>query len=208
MPEQPIASWPDNDDRSVVAEMLADPHSRHWKECDSYVAKLIRRIQDPFLSHLEEDVKQEAMAAIHRNLLGFRFGCKLTTWLYDIARSKVIDVKRKHKQHPLQESYLKESPGDSSEEESQIYKANPSSSPDEITITGELLEEVNAAIQEYTQLHRNPVRNMQILQMVLYEDQTCEEVARILGLKPALVSYVARDARKFLKEKFPDRPWH
>lgn len=208
MPDQPITFWPDNDDRSVVAEMLADPHSHQWKECDSYVAKLIRRIQDPFLSHLEEDVKQEAMAAVHRNLPGFRFDCKLTTWLYNIARSKVIDLQRKHKQPLLQESFLKESPAESSEEEIQVFKANPSSSPDEITITGELLEEVKAAIQKYTQLHRNPLRNMQILRMVLYEDQTCEEVAWILGLKPALVSYVVRDARKFLKEKFPDRPWH
>lgn len=206
MHDQPITPWPGNDDRSVVAAMLADLDSPHWAECDRYIAKLIHRLQHPLHSHMEEDVKQEAMAAVHRNLPGFRFESRLTTWLYDIARSKVIDLQRKSKQSFSHETFLNEPPDDPMEEESQVFKAHASSSPDEMTLTGELLEEVEAAVKEYTQLHRNPERNTRILRMVLYEDYTCEEVAKKLGMKAALVSHVVRDARKFLRVKFP--AWH
>ncbi len=67
---------------------------------------------------------------------------------------------------------------------------------------------MEAAIQEFIEQHRNRGRNKHILDMVLYKEHSCEETAEILGLKAPLVSYVVREARKFLKERFPHRSSH
>jgi RNA polymerase sigma factor (sigma-70 family) len=152
-------------------------------------------------------MQQETMMSVHRKLAEFRFDSRLTTWLFVIIRNKFNDTQRKINQITKLELPPKDSPDDSEDEEN-IFRTDVSSSPLEVLLILEELDEVKVAIEEFIGQHRNQERNRRIITMVLFENRTCEDTAKILGINAPVVSYVVRDVRKALREKFPDRTWH
>jgi DNA-directed RNA polymerase specialized sigma24 family protein len=50
-------------------------------------------------------------------------------------------------------------------------------------------------------LHANPIRNGQILDMVLFEDRSLEEVAKAVGCSAPVVGYVVRSAQRYVRER-------
>lgn len=202
MPESPHIQWPGYDDRSVVTEMLANGLSPHWEKCENYVLRYIQRKFPSLQAHLQNEAKQETMVAIHLSLAEFRFESRLTTWVVTIARHKVIDIQRKLK---IDDQWMISSKDDpeNSETEENIFRIDVSSSPVENLLIIEELEEIRAALHEFIEQHKHQARNTLIIRLVMYEERSCEETARILQLKAPLVSYVVREARKFLAKRFP-----
>ncbi|SRR5579871_3492309 len=213
----PKYRWPGDDDRSVIAEMLADLHSPHWEECDNYVTRYLQhftKIKFPsFPESLKLEAKQDTMESIHRGLAKFRFESKLTTWAVTIARNKVIDIQRKLHLASQWEATPKGDPNDLDYEDDvskdiSRLEASTSSLLEDALLIEEMLNDVERALEEYIKQHKHQARNKRILFLVMIEEHSCEETARILGLNAPVVRHVVREARKFLKEKFPDRPWH
>lgn len=211
----PKYRWPGDDDRPVITEMLADLHSPHWEECNSFVEKYIFGKFPSLPEHLQHEAVQNTMLSVHRGLSDFRFDSKLTTWLIPIAHNRAIDLYRKFKLEAQSEIPQKADTNEPDGEED-IFRTDVSSSPVEVLLIIEELEEVRAALQEFIEKHKHRERNARILDMVLYNGHSCEETAQFLGLNAPLVSYIVREARKHLRvavshwvpnhPPFPDTP--
>lgn len=193
----PKYSWPGEDDRSVVAEMLTDLHSPHWEECSSFVEKYILGKFPLLPEHLQREAVQNTMLSVHRGLSDFRFDSRFTTWLIPIAHNRAIDLYRKFKIEAQSQVSQKADTNEPDDEED-IFRTDVSSSPVEVLLIIEELEEARAALQKFIQQHKNRERNARILDMVLYNGHSCEETAQALGIKAPLVSYIVREARKYL----------
>jgi RNA polymerase sigma-70 factor, ECF subfamily len=191
--------WPGLDDKLVVAEMLRNPQSDHWTGCHKFITRLIGKLRPHLPFDLREDALQETMASVHNGLPNFRFDSKLTTWLASIARHRVIDVERKYTAIIFQEVHMKDTPDDR-EESLDTFPANLARMPEEEFLTRENLKEIIAEIEAFIKKHAKTERNRQILQMVLLDDYSCEETARILGVNAPVVSHVVRSARGHLRE--------
>src|SRR5579875_539132 len=86
------ASWPGDNDREVVRQMLEDPLSPHWQDCRDFIMRLVRKLNVP-VDH-QDDVVQEMMITVTRNLPNFKHNCKLTTWLGKSVHWRVSDLRR------------------------------------------------------------------------------------------------------------------
>ncbi len=196
--------WPGPDDRLVVTEMLANSASPHWKECRNFILKLIQASDLPVTLKADaEDAVQKIMLAVMKNLQKFRYECRLSTWLTVIVHNRVNDMYRewlRNSRWITQISNQSEKPDNEADQFELETRASPPT-PEEICIKREELSEVFLGLEEYLNAHRHPERNRFILQKVLLENSTCEEIAKHLDISAAMVSYVVREARRYLREK-------
>jgi len=86
------ASWPGDNDRDVVRQMLEDPLSLHWQHCRDFIVRLVRKLNVPV--DRQDDVVQDIMLTVVRNLHSFEHNCKLTTWVVKVARWRTNDLYR------------------------------------------------------------------------------------------------------------------
>ena len=188
------------DDKIVVAEMLRDSSSGQWHECSLFVNRLVQSQAHNIPYNQWDDIVQEAMIRIHRYLPSFQFQCAFRTWIFNIVHSCTIDAYRKllragQNTVPLGDSY------DDVELESDRSTANvPATIEDECIIRDEL-QNALTALQEYVSLHSNSKRNREILDMVLFENRSLEEVAQVVGCSAPVAGYVVRSARRYVRER-------
>src|SRR5947208_9514177 len=94
---KPNLPWPGADDRTVVEEMLRDSKSGQWYECDEYVKRLVQAHAKNIPKDHWNDIAQDAMIRVEKFLPTFKYQCALSTWLFRIVRSSIIDAYRKFK---------------------------------------------------------------------------------------------------------------
>src|SRR6266849_3756179 len=92
---KPYLPWPGADDRIIVEEMLRDRSSGQWYECREFVKRLVQGQAKNIPKDHWEDLVQDAMMRVDKYLRTFRYQCKLSTWLFGIVRSCIIDAHRK-----------------------------------------------------------------------------------------------------------------
>lgn len=193
--------WPGPDDRLVATEMLNNPDSPHWEKCRNFIHGLIQVSSLPV--DFREDAVQNAMLAVMKSLRDFRYECRLRTWLGIIVHTRAIDMYRDIKrdsQRSAQTNAQPEKLGHETDHLDLEINTLPLT-PEEIYLIREELSEVLTKLQAYTNAHRHPRRNSIILQKVLLENCSCEDVAQQLGVSSAMVSYIVRAARRYLREK-------
>ena len=192
--------WPGGDDRIIVEEMLRDSKSGQWYECREFVKRLVQvQAKNIPKDHLE-DIVQDAMMRIDKHLLTFQYQCKLSTWLFAIVRSCIIDTHRKF----TRAGQLLAPPGDPKDDVEREYDdidVNISKTAEDVCIILDDLRKALSALQEYVSTHANPIRNGRILDMVLFEGHSLEEAAKAVGCSAPVASYVVRSAQRYVREK-------
>ena len=197
---KPYPPWPGGDDRIIVEEMLRDSKSGQWYECREFVKRLVQGQAKNTPRDHWEDIVQDAMMRVDKHLLTFRYQCKLSTWLFGIVRSCIIDAHRKF----TRAGQLMAPPGDpngDAEREYDDIDANTSKTAEEVCIMHDDLRKALSALQEYVSTHANPIRNGRILDMVLFEDHSLEDAAKAVGCSAPVASYVVRSAQRYVREK-------
>ncbi|MFL5625257.1 MAG: RNA polymerase sigma factor [Ktedonobacteraceae bacterium] len=192
--------WPGADDRTVVEEMLRDPTSGQWYECNEFIKKLVQAQAKNIPKDHWEDIVQDAMIRVDKSLHSFKYQCTLKTWLFGIVRSCIIDAYRKIK-YAGQFIAPPADPDDDVEREDDAFTTNRAGTVEDECITHEELHEALAALQEYVSTHGNPIRNRRILDIVIFEGRSLEEAATAVGCSAAVVGYVVRSAKRYVREK-------
>ena len=198
--------WPGPDENAIINEMLKNPDSPHWRWCQDYVTSLVMKQAVNIPIDLREEITMNAMYRIVRYLPDFKRQSRLTTWIGAIVRSCIVDASREARRASATLIPTPEDAFDDAEDEldnpEYLSPEFVTSLPSETNILiQEELQEIAAAVQEFVALHANQERNSTILRMVLFQDYSVEDTARVLGINAPVVSYVVRSARRFIREK-------
>ncbi len=191
-------SWPGPDDKLVVTEMLADPSSPHWKECNHFFERLIQVSDLPESD--KDDVVQDAMLSVIKYLPSFRYECRLQIWLARIANSRKIDMYRRQARLKRNISPTNNF-SDDEEDENELAKISASFTTEDECLMREAVREAYSGVLEYLGDHANPERNRQILQRVMLAQYSSQEAAEELGLPVPVVRYVVRSVQRYLRER-------
>ena len=97
-------------------------------------------------------------------------------------------------------------PHEDAEHEGDDFSTNTPGTIEDICITRDDLGKALAALQEYVSTHANPIRNGQILYMVIFEDRSLEEVAKTVGCSAPVAGYVVRTAQRYVRGKLGHQP--
>lgn len=193
-------TWSDLNAVGVVEEMQRDGEVEHWKTCSELVRWMLDRHFPGLPPHLKEEITQDILLLVHKNLATFQGRSKFTTWLIQITRYRAIDVVRQRKNGQDREVYGDKLPEAHEEETGGMLIATPKM-PEELALVAERHREVQALLREFLQLHAKSRRNGRILQLVLYDGYSLEEVAEMLGISAPVVGQVVRAAREYLRQK-------
>ncbi len=191
--EKPHLPWPGEDDRAVVEEMLRDLQSEQWIGCHEFIEKLVYQQAQNIPQDYWDDITQEAMRKIAGSLSTFQYKCSLKTWTFGIVRHCIIDTYRKFTR--IMDQSLEES------ELNDILPTRSLASPEITFIIQEEVRQIVIAIKEYVSSHSKPERNQRILDMVLREGRSLEEAAQTVGCSSAVVGYVVRSAKVYIRKK-------
>jgi RNA polymerase sigma factor (sigma-70 family) len=192
--------WPGADDRIVVEEMLRDRSSGQWYECYIFVRKLVHAKAKNISNDHWDDIVQDAMIRLDKSLAIFQYHCAFRTWIFGIVRNCIIDVYRKSR-HAGPHMVPLSDPHEDAEHEGDAFTANATLTVEDACITHDELDKALLALLEYVSLHANPIRNGQILDMVLFEDRSLEEVAKAVGCSAPVAGYVVRSAQRYVRER-------
>jgi RNA polymerase sigma factor (sigma-70 family) len=201
---KPHLPWPGADDRKVVEEMLRDRRSGQWYECRELMKRRVQVQAKNISKDHWEDIVQDAMIRVDKSLPTFQYQCALRTWLFGIVRSCIIDDYRKSMRvgqfiAPIGDPY------DDSEYEADALTTYTPGTVEDVFIVRDELDKALTVLQEYVSIHANPIRNRQILDMVLFEDRSLEDVAKAVGCSAPVVGYVVRSAQRYVRERVRDQ---
>ncbi len=207
---KPYLPWPGGNDRIVVEEMLRDRTSEQWYECREFVKRLVQvQAKNAPRDHWE-DLVQDAMMRVDKYLRTFRYQCTLSTWLFGIVRSCIIDAHRKFTHagqfmappgDPHDDIEHGGDPHDDAEHEGDTLTVSTMGTMEDVYIMHDDLRKALAALQEYVSSHANPIRNGRILDMVIFEGRSIPEAAKAVGCSAPVASYVVRSANRYVRER-------
>jgi RNA polymerase sigma factor (sigma-70 family) len=135
-----------------------------------------------------EEITQDVLVRMYRNLAGFRGESRLTTWLYRVTRNAAADHSRRGRRHraarPLDEA-------------SQLSGEDPE--PIRRLHAQGLSSQVASAFRSL------PDRQREVLDLVDFQGFTSVEVADMLKLKPVSVRASLFKARRAIRQSILER---
>jgi RNA polymerase sigma factor (sigma-70 family) len=196
--------WPAADERLVVEEMMRDRCSKHWEACDKFVKRRVYAKAKNIPNDHLEDICQEVMVKVTKSLPTFNFQCSLKTWLNTIIEHSIIDMHRRlRNQEPFNAPLG--GPLNENDREGEIVTESEAGSAEDISMINDDLRNAMAALLEYTKAHANSIRNRRIIQMVIFDEYTLAEAAKVAGCNAPVVGYVVRSAQRYVREKMGQR---
>lgn len=196
---KPHEQWSRLNELEIVEAMQLNRESEHWGMCSEFVRHFLDRKFSNLPSHLKDEVVQETILSVYRSFATFRHESKFTTWVVSIARNRAIDALRRPADTGQAETSLDDL-AEFSENGADLSTSLLSKTPEEITLTNELLRETMIATEAFIQMHAKRGRNRQILYMVLFQGLSQKETAERLGVPAPVVGVVVRNARAHLRQ--------
>jgi RNA polymerase sigma-70 factor (ECF subfamily) len=176
-------------DQAAFDEMV----SRYWDRIYAMVHQLLRNQQDA------EEVTQDAFIRAHRGLVNFRGESAFSTWLYQIAtnlaRNRYWYWWRRKRDKTL--SFDQPVSENSEVPLSEVFAAE-TESPDDITVTQELVDRIAVGMQKLGAKHR------EILILRNVKNLSYEEIATVLKISVGTVKSRIARARESLRAKMGD----
>ncbi len=177
------------DDKSLLAK-FRNPDTQHYAFnllVRKYQEKLYWHVRRMVIEHEDaNDVIQNVLIKVWKNLGNFREGSKLYTWLYRIATNESLTFLNKKKKKFF-------APIDDDESDlSNRLKADPFFDGDEVTL------KLKAAI------HALPEKQQLVFNMRYYDEMTYEDISDVLGTSvgalKASYHHAVKKIEKFLKD--------
>lgn len=194
-------NWSRLNEPAFIEALRQDCDPACWEMCGEFVRFFLGRKFSNLPSHMKDEVVQETMLAVHKNLATFRFESKFTTWIVSVARNRTIDsLRRLAGIHFVSTDELP----DLIENGLEVAALALSQTPEEIVLTNEKIQSVFAAIEAFLQMHKKSERNRQILRLVLFDGLSQKEAASQLGVPAPVVGVVVRAARTYLRQELLD----
>ena len=181
------------EDRQIVEKVLngdTNAFATIVKDTEVLVAQIVFKMVDN--KEERRDLAQDIYMKAYKNLPGFRFGSKLSTWIAQISYNTCLDYLRK-KKLVLDNDLYTEDPEAEQAGRVNCFQAEPNFRADAGISKKELLEILKAEIEKLSPVYK--------ILITLYhnEELSYEEIARITQLpEGTLKNYLFR-ARKALK---------
>lgn len=150
----------------------------HFQTVNSFLLRIANQREDA------EDLAQETFVRAHASLADFRGDARFSTWLLRIAWHLAQDQKRRTGRRGSME------PLDSAAE-----SVDRAPAPHEASAQSEITDRIRAAVQEL------PLRLRAVLVLRSIEGREYDEIARIVGARPATVRTQVMQARRELARK-------
>lgn len=178
--------------RSPEADLLARAHAGDEKAMNDLLTKHQSQVYRYGLRMCgneddASDVLQETLIAAYKNLHAFRGDSKLSTWLYQIARSFCLKQRRRREGEPAQHDSLDEGPAKQLPEDI--------STSDSRTHAKQVSEVIQAAIGTLPEDYREAL----VLRDV--EGLSAEEAAEVAGIEVGALKSRLHRARLGLKQR-------
>lgn len=172
-------------DEAAFNEMVG----RYWDRIYGMVHQLLRNQQDA------EEVTQDAFIRAHRGLVNFRGDAAFSTWLYQIAtnlaRNRYWYWWRRKRDKSV--SFDQPVSDDNDTPLSEVFAADMST-PGDITVTQELVDNIAVGMEKISAKHR------EILILRNVKNMAYEEIADVLGISVGTVKSRIARARESLRE--------
>lgn len=175
--------------KQLSDEVLLDLVSKGDQKAFS---QLYMRYQPRLVRHcsrvLRDDIAQvadlvdEAMFDVWRSAENFAGRSKPSTWIYSIARNKVISWLRKTSEYSLEDESLLEA------------MVDPNANPHEELAMDDMKQQLLRLMDQLTEEHR------EVLKLTYFEDKLVKEVAEILNISENTVKTRMFYARKRLAQ--------
>ncbi|MEO7022224.1 MAG: sigma factor, partial [Ktedonobacteraceae bacterium] len=102
--------WSELNDVTVLAALRSNGDSEYWNTCCEFVRFLVEKHFFKLQPQLKEEIVQDILLLVHKNVATFRGQSQFTTWLVSITRNRAIDVLRQLKNTKLLEFTTDELP--------------------------------------------------------------------------------------------------
>ena len=206
--EQPYVQGRETDEKVIVAEMIRNRDSEHWKACFEFVKERVY-VKTARMRNLtgedQHEIVQDVMYKVVKYLPNFRFESKLKTWLYVIIGSCINEKLRMQRRLGLYQEvrlyiHFAEHLDDGNNTGDEI-KAVEVTYVEEEFETREKIRKGWQAVLEYVRIHPKPGRNLIIVQMVIRDGHAHVEAAKRAGCSEGVVHYIVSEAQKYAREK-------
>ena len=176
------------DEKNIIKKILSGEKGAFEQFVEDYqklvahiVFRIVPSVQD------REDVCQEVFIKIYRNLSGFKYKSKLSTWIARIARNTALN----HLEKKKIPSYNDLTPENEDIENVPDGIVNPLTQT-EMSDTAEIVR---------AELAEMPVKYREILTLYHLENMSYEEITEITDLPAGTVKSHLFRGRKFLKDR-------
>ena len=181
-----------DDERSLVNDILAGNTRAFERLINRYKALVVHLVYRMIVNAEDrEDICQEVFMKTYRNLAGFRFESRLSTWIARVTYNTCINHIEK-KREVLADECL---PGVESLEE----LPGGAAWPDRVT------EERDIARRLQAEIERLPAAYRAIVTLFHMDGMTYEEIGSIMRLPEGTVKSHLFRARKYLKAKLASK---
>ncbi len=177
---------------SIFLKASYGEESRHevfrsvWKEYHARIQFFVRSFTGLSPSE-EEDIAQDIMLKVYRNLHRYNPLYSFTTWIYRIARNHCLDVLR----HSVKtRAIFRDTDADMAESHSS-QGANPESD----AIHRELRTIIEEGLRELRDADR------QVAYLRFYEDMKYRDISKIMGIPSGTLKYRIHEIKEILKQK-------
>jgi RNA polymerase sigma-70 factor (ECF subfamily) len=101
-----------------------------------------------------QDIYQEALLKVYRNLGGFRFECSFSTWIYRVVTNVCLDHLRKKRKNKEESAIALNAEGEEYDLLSQVSDDRPAHNPERQLFRLELRANILCALERLTRLER------------------------------------------------------
>lgn len=172
---------------SFSEKKLREIFERIWSE---YYPKIMVFIQVSFNISDSEDLVQEIMLKVYKNLSDYNPVFSFNTWIFKIARNHVIDR--------LKKSATEERTIRSLKSDYNISEFNKYGSPESLQLKEVLKKDIQIFIEKL------PTPERQVSYLRFYEELKYPEISRITGMPVGTVKSHVHNIRKKLKNYYGD----
>jgi RNA polymerase sigma-70 factor (ECF subfamily) len=175
-----------DDERVLVQKILTGDPDAFTRLIDKYKALVVHIVYRMVASPEDrEDICQEVFVKIYRNLGGFRFESKLSTWIARVAYNTCVNHLEKKREFLLGEVRP--------DLETLDDLSGEADRPDEAA------EETDVSLRLRTEIERLPVAYRTIITLYHLEEMSYSEIGEIMNLPEGTVKSHLFRARKHLK---------
>ena len=179
------------DNRELIAEILGGNQRAFQTFMEQYqrlVAHIVFRMVPNATDR--EDLCQDVFIKVYRNLGGFQFGSKVSTWIARIAYNTCVNYLQKKKIPLLDDLKSKDDGRDALE-----ATAADTTSVDEAMATTDLFRRVQAEMEHL------PPQYRALLTLYHLDEMAYEEIVEVTGLPMGTVKNYLYRARRMLRDR-------
>jgi RNA polymerase sigma-70 factor (ECF subfamily) len=185
---------PNATDKTLVAQILRGDHQAFGlliKNTEKLVAGIVfKMIQIP---EDRKDLAQDIYLKVYKNLPGFQFQSKLSTWIAQITYNTCLDYLRKKNIILIVDQIQSNDPEDEGEDIITQYTGNHGNFVDDVVLLKDRANILKSAIRRLPPLYNT------LISLYHKESLSYDEIGQITGLPAGTVKNYLFRARKILK---------